>query len=69
MHKQLHEQIRLARVTQNLTQTQVCKLSGLWQGTYSQIESGKSVPSGTTLQKLADVLGVALTVYPQKPTK
>ncbi|MCT3395900.1 helix-turn-helix domain-containing protein [Lentilactobacillus hilgardii] len=51
------EQIRFFRNKQGLTQTQLSDRSGVPQTTISNLESKGTDPTGTTLKKLAPILG------------
>jgi transcriptional regulator with XRE-family HTH domain len=52
------ETLRYIREQAGLSQPELSELSGVAQGTISDIERGKRKPRGRTLRKLAQVLGV-----------
>ena len=54
--KRLGKKIRLARVEQDLTQTQLAQKIGAKQKSISRYEAGKSIPKIGTLTKLARTL-------------
>jgi len=54
---QFGEKLRILRSQQGLTLTKLASVSGLTKGFISQLESGRSSPSLTSLTKLADALG------------
>ena len=53
-----------ARLRVKLTQAQLAELMGLKQSAIARLESGRQMPTLTTLLKLTEVLGVAFTVTP-----
>jgi transcriptional regulator with XRE-family HTH domain len=54
------DQIRRVREHHNLTQTQVCTISGIDVATYSRIEQGHASPKLDTLIRIALAIGVDL---------
>jgi transcriptional regulator with XRE-family HTH domain len=52
--------IRSIRKRKGITIAQICEATGLSQGFMSQIETGKTSPSISTLEGIASVLGVPL---------
>lgn len=52
--------IRAIRKRKGITIAQICEATGLSQGFMSQIETGKTSPSISTLENVANVLGVPL---------
>jgi transcriptional regulator with XRE-family HTH domain len=58
--RQVGEQIRRVREQHNMTQPDVCGLSGIDVATYSRIEQGHSSPLLDTLIRIADAIGVPL---------
>ena len=50
------------RETMQVTQDQLAELSGVGLRTIKQFESGKGNPTLLTLQKLADVLGMEVSL-------
>ncbi|MHA7965111.1 helix-turn-helix domain-containing protein [Paenibacillus sp. CAU 1782] len=52
--------IRAIRKRKGITIAQICEATGLSQGFMSQIETGKTSPSISTLEGIASVLGVPL---------
>lgn len=63
-HTELIKTIKARREVLQVTQETVAKLSGVGLRTLKQFESGKGNPTLHTLQKVADVLGmeVSLTI-------
>ena len=59
--------IKRIRKIKNLSQKQVALDIGITQGQYSVIESGKTIPTVPTLQKIADVLEVKITEFFSDP--
>lgn len=53
-----------ARLRAKLTQAQLAERMGLKQSAIARLESGRQMPTLTTLLKLTEVLGVAFTVTP-----
>jgi len=63
MHdKELIKTIKDRREALQVTQETVAELSGVGLRTLKQFESGKGNPTLLTLQKIADVLGLELTL-------
>ena len=58
--RQVGEQIRRVREDRDLTQHDVCGLSGIDVATYSRIEQGHSSPKLDTLIRIADAIGAPL---------
>lgn len=58
--RQIGEQIRQVREHHNLTQREVCELTGIDVASYSRIEQGHSSPLLDTLIRIADAIGVPL---------
>lgn len=54
--------IKARRETMQVTQDQLAELSGVGLRTIKQFESGKGNPTLLTLQKLADVLGMEVSL-------
>ena len=54
--------IKGRRETMQVTQVQLAELSGVGLRTIKQFESGKGNPTLLTLQKLADVLGMEVSL-------
>lgn len=55
---EITNRIKSVRKSKGLTQVDICKSSGISQGQYSNIESGRSVPSILTFIELANALNV-----------
>ena len=53
--------IKRVRVAKNLSQKEVITAIDMGAAMYSRIESGKTEPSLSTLEKIAKALGVSLT--------
>ena len=63
MHQaDLIEQLKTRREVLNVTQEVLAELSGVGLRTLKQLESGKGNPTLLTIQKLADVLGLELSL-------
>lgn len=58
--------LRDRRTALRVTQETLAEMSGVGLRTLKQIESGKGNPTLGTLQKLADVLGMELTLQVKK---
>jgi transcriptional regulator with XRE-family HTH domain len=58
MHFQLIKTIKERRESLRVTQEKLAELSGVGLRTLKQFESGKGNPTLSTLQKIADVLGM-----------
>ncbi|MFN8346301.1 MAG: helix-turn-helix transcriptional regulator [Spirosomataceae bacterium] len=63
MHfKELIQSIKERRQMMQVTQETLAELSGVGLRTLKQFESGKGNPTLQTLQKLADVLGMEISL-------
>ncbi|MDR9398760.1 MAG: helix-turn-helix transcriptional regulator [Salibacter sp.] len=60
------EQVKQRRKSLNVTQEALAELSGVGLRTLREFESGKGNPTLKTLQKIADVLGMELSLNIQK---
>lgn len=60
--RELAAQVILFRTRRNLTQEQLAELMGTSAPQISRIESGRYMPSGTTLQRLAQVFELPLHI-------
>ncbi|MDR9488628.1 helix-turn-helix transcriptional regulator [Salibacter sp.] len=60
------EQVKQRRKSLNVTQEALAELSGVGLRTLREFESGKGNPTLRTLQKIADVLGMELSLNIQK---
>jgi len=56
--------IKQARQKQNLSQSELAKLTGLTQASISKLEQGVSGPSAKNMMKIADVLGIQNKLFP-----
>jgi transcriptional regulator with XRE-family HTH domain len=54
-------QIKRIRTAKGLSQKEVLNVSGLDKAQFSRIENGKTDPSFSTLEKIANALGVSLS--------
>ena len=61
--------IKRIRKLKNLSQKQVALNINIAQAQYSVIESGKTIPTIPTLEKIAKVLEVNITEFFKNPTK
>jgi len=65
----ISENIKRIRKIKNLSQKEVAMSIDIAQAQYSVIESGKNVPTLTTLEKIAKVFEVDLSQLVKKPNK
>lgn len=65
-YSELIKTIKARREVLQVTQETVAELSGVGLRTLKQFESGKGNPTLLTLQKIADVLGLELTLTVKK---
>ncbi len=63
------ENIKRLRKVKNLSQKEVATAINIAQAQYSVIESGKNVPTLTTLEKIAKVFEVDISQLVRKPNK
>jgi len=61
------EALKQRRNVLNITQQDLAELSGVGLRTLKALESGKSNPTFETLNKLAEVLGLELTLKVKQP--
>lgn len=61
--KLLGKNIKLIRKSSGYTQEQLSELIGIETGSLSGIESGRSFPSLTTLEKIARILNVEMKTF------
>jgi len=61
-HSEIISKIRKRRKLLNITQTMLAELAGVSLHTISDIESGKGNPSLDVLLRIADTLGLELTL-------
>lgn len=61
------EALKQRRNVLNITQQDLAELSGVGLRTLKTLESGKSNPTFETLNKLAEVLGMELTLKVKQP--
>ncbi len=64
----LASQLLAARRCRSLSQRDLATLAAVRQATVATIEGGANTDAAT-LAKLADALGVALTVHPKRPKR
>ncbi|TYB47950.1 helix-turn-helix domain-containing protein [Actinomadura chibensis] len=62
MHESIGAAIRRARRARGLTQTALAERAGLTQPAVSLLESGARVPPLPALERVADVLGLRVTI-------
>ena len=60
---EIGERIRKIRESKKMSQKEVTVISGVGTAMYSRIESGKTEPSITTLEKIASALRVGLSDF------
>jgi DNA-binding XRE family transcriptional regulator len=60
--RQLQHSLIQARLRAGLTQTEVARRAGISQPAYARIERGRHWPHVETIQKVANALGLSLTV-------
>ncbi len=61
--------LKAARERAGLTQQQLAEKLGVYREAVARFESGKHDPGWSTVQKLADVLGVELAAFRDDPAK
>ena len=66
---EIAKNIKRIRKLKNLSQKQVAMEIGIAQAQYSVIESGKTIPTVPTLEKIAKVLEVDITEFFKDPNK
>jgi len=66
-YEEIAEQVILGRTFKNMTQKQLAEAIGTSESQVSVIESGKHLPSATTLQRLGMVLDVTFTLPLKSP--
>jgi transcriptional regulator with XRE-family HTH domain len=66
-YEEIAEQVILGRTFKNMTQRQLADAIGTSESQVSVIESGKHLPSATTLQRLGMVLDVTFTLPLKAP--
>ncbi|PRY09003.1 DNA-binding XRE family transcriptional regulator [Pontibacter ummariensis] len=69
MHQQLGEVVKERRSSLHLTQEDLADMAGVAVRTLKAIEVGKGNPSLSTLQKLAEVLGMEIRLEIKKLNK
>jgi transcriptional regulator with XRE-family HTH domain len=57
------ERIKLFRSSKNLSQKEVAASIGIDQAQYSRIESGKVEPTLSSIEKIADALGITVAEF------
>ncbi|MBO0906283.1 helix-turn-helix domain-containing protein [Jiella sonneratiae] len=57
-----------ARVTAQMTQEQVAEKMGTTQAAVARLESGRRMPSTSTLRKYADATGTKLRIHFEQPS-
>jgi transcriptional regulator with XRE-family HTH domain len=62
------DNIRRIRKSRNMGQIELAKLSGLWQQTISEIETGRRDPHHSSLAKIASGLGVSVAELLTQPS-
>ncbi len=60
MEQKLSDQLRMTRMSRNLTQQQVADKLQIDRSTYTYYETGKTTPSIFTLMKLAEIFQVPI---------
>jgi len=60
--REIAAQVILYRTRRHLTQEQLADLVGTSESQFSRIESGRYMPSGTTLQRLAETFELPLHI-------
>jgi transcriptional regulator with XRE-family HTH domain len=58
----MHAKIKTARLSANLTQSQLAALTGITQPQLSKIERGLVTPSTVTIQKITRALKIKITL-------
>ena len=60
----LAEQVRAERARRQLTQEQLAELAGMSPARISEIENGGTDPRFSTIVRVADALGLAVSIAP-----
>ena len=68
-HDKLIQQLKERREVLNLTQESLADLSGVGLRTIKQLESGQGNPTIITIQKIADILGMEISLQLKKLNK
>lgn len=66
--EEIAEQVILGRTFKDMTQSQLADAIGTSKSQISVIESGKHLPSATTLQRLGMILDITFTLPLKSPT-
>lgn len=62
----IHEQLKQARISANMTQVQLAQAIGTYQANIAEIESGRKSPNLKTVQKIVDATGISITINPNR---
>jgi transcriptional regulator with XRE-family HTH domain len=62
---ELGNQLYLARLRHALTQVELAEQTGIAQSDISAYENGDGNPTAATLQRLANALGIEITIRPE----
>ncbi len=60
--KEIYSSIAKARKSQNISQQELSKMTGIIQADISRIENGKANPTINVITRLADALGMSLNL-------
>lgn len=58
----IHEQLKQARISANMTQEQLAQSIGTYQANIAEIESGRKSPNLKTVQKIVDATGISVII-------
>lgn len=61
------DEVRQAMIEQNVSQSELCKVTGIGKSSISQYLSGKVEPTAQRKKKILDALGLIKTDAPEKP--
>ncbi len=65
--KEVGQQIKARRDTLGITQPDLAEMAGISKNTLYKIETGQANPTLKVLNKIADILGMEITMTVKKP--
>lgn len=66
--KEMGSQIKKRRDTLGITQPDLAEMAGISKNTLYKIETGQANPTLKVLNKIADILGMEITMMVKKPS-